>query len=278
MRISMMTYTMARGLAEGEQFDAVALCEFTRELGLDAIDWVRTYQYTPEEIRTITDDYGLENVAHTFFADFNFPTAEERAPAREAFKQGVDAAVTLGAKIVMLPVSGKDGLTRDESRRNVIAGLQEVIDYADGAGVTVTIENFPHHLSPFIVSSDVNAAVAEIPQLRVTFDNGNVTTGGELAPDGFRNSAEYIVHAHFKDWKACEPDAPGARIGMDGKYRRAVLVGDGDVDQVGCIRAMAEHGYTGCINFEYEGSEYTPREATIEGVRRMREWIASVGG
>ena len=43
-------------------------------------------------------------------------------------------------------------------------------------------------------------------------------------------------------------------------------------------RAMAEYGYTGCINFEYEGSEYTPREATIEGVRRMREWIASVGG
>jgi len=103
MRISMMTYTMARGLAEGEQFDAVALCEFTRELGLEAIDWVRTYHYTPEEIRAITDDYGLENVAHTFFADFNFPTADERAPARDAFKQGVDAAVTLGAKIVMLP-------------------------------------------------------------------------------------------------------------------------------------------------------------------------------
>jgi L-ribulose-5-phosphate 3-epimerase len=138
------------------------------------------------------------------------------------------------------------------------------------------VENFPDWRSPFILSADVNRAVAELPQLRVTYDNGNVTTGGESAYDGFKNSAAYIVHAHFKDFVQCAEGAPGAMRGLDGKFRRATLVGDGDVDQLGGLRAMKECNYTGHINFEYEGRELTPRDATVEGVRRLREWIAAV--
>lgn len=276
MKISMMTYTMARGLKNGEQFDAKGLCEFTRELDLDSVDWVTTYQYAPAEIREMMDDYGLKTVAHTFSCDLNFPTSEERAAGYDTFKQGIETAVTLGTDIIMLPVSGKDEFSRGEARGNYLSGLEEVIGFADDAGVTVTVENFPHYLSPFITSADVNAAVARIPQLRVTFDNGNVTTGGETAAEGFNNSAEYIVHAHFKDWKICSPDEEGARPFLDGQYRIAVLVGDGDVDQLGGLKAMADYGYEGCINFEYEGNELTPREATVEGVRRMREWMAEV--
>jgi len=276
MKIAMMTYTMARGLTKGENFDAKALCEFTRDLGLNAIEWVSTYQYTPSQIRTITDDYGLKNICYTFFCDLNFPTTQERTPGQDAFKAGVSAAVVLGTDKVMLPVGGKQEFTRAASRRNVIAGLQEVIEFADEAGVTVTVENFPHYLSPFIVSADVNAAIAEIPQLRVTYDNGNVITGGESGPAGFINSAKYVVHAHFKDWSVCSPQDNGAMRSLDGKYRRGALVGDGDVDQLGCLRAMHEYGYEGYISFEYEGSEYTPRAATIEGVQRLRKWIGAV--
>jgi sugar phosphate isomerase/epimerase len=158
----------------------------------------------------------------------------------------------------------------------VVAGLKEVMDIADQAGITVTIENFPNPLSPFVVSAEVNRAVAEIPRLRLTYDNGNVTTGGESAPDGFRNSARYVVHAHFKDYKVCREGEAGAFPCLDGKYRRAVLVGDGDVDHLGALRAMKEWGYPGHINFEYEGREYSPRGATIEGVRRLRQMMASL--
>ncbi len=274
MRISMMTYTMARGLKAGEKFDAVGLCEFCKKLDIDAIDWVTVYHYKPAELRRITDDYGLQNVVHTFFADFNFATAAERKPAEEDFKRGIETAVTLGAKIVMLPVGGKDGVTRDESRENYLNGLSQVMDFAKNAGVTVSLENFPDYRSPFINSDDMLKAIARIPDLRVTYDNGNCVTGGDTAAAGFTNVAEYVVHAHFKDWKECGEDEPGARIFLDGKYRRAVLVGEGDIDQMGSVKAMADYGYDGCVNFEYEGSEMTPRDATIEGVARMREWFA----
>ncbi|MBI3944760.1 MAG: sugar phosphate isomerase/epimerase [Armatimonadetes bacterium] len=274
MKIAMMTYTMARGRKKGEAFDVEGLCRFTRELGLEGVDWVTTYEHDPREVRRIMDDHGLRTVCYTFFCDLNFPTAAERRPGLDTFRRGIEAAVALGADKVMLPVSGKSGCTREESFRNVVQGLHEAVILAEEAGVTTTVENFPHPLSPFIVSDDVNRAIREVPQLRVTFDNGNVVTGGESAADGFRKSAPYVVHAHFKDFQSCPEGTPGAHICLDGKYRRAVLVGDGDVDQVACVQAMREHGYQGYINFEYEGSDLSPRDATIEGVRRMREWIA----
>lgn len=277
MKISMMTYTMARGRRKDEEFDVRGLCEFTRELGLDAIDWVTTYGRDAREIREITDDHGLKNICHTFLCDLNGRTAAERGPGREEFKRGIEAAVVLAADKVMLPVRGKKGFSREQSFTNVVAGLTEVMDFAESMNVTVTVENFVSRISPFITSADVNRAVAEIPRLRVTYDNGNVTTGGESAPDGFRNSAPYVVHAHFKDFALCDERDRGAMLCLDGKHRRGVLVGDGDVDQIGTLRAMNEYGYGGYINFEYEGSGYTPREATIEGVSRMRQMIALLG-
>lgn len=273
MKISMMTYTIARALSKGESFDVKALCEFTIKLKIDAIDWVTTYGYDPHEIRKITDNFGLKNICHTFSCDLNFPSSAERSSGRNTFEKGIETALVLGADKVMLPVPGKKHFTREQSFRNVITGLKEVISFADKAGVTVTIENFPNYLSPFITSSDVNRAVGEIPQLRITFDNGNVTTGGESAREGFLNSAPYIIHAHFKDFAICAENSPGAIRCLDGKFRRPVLVGDGNVDQVETIKIMQESGYKGYINFEYEGTEYTPRDATIEGIRRMREWI-----
>lgn len=276
MKISMMSYTMARGLPAGEAFDIAGLCRFTRELDLEAVDWVTTYGHEPDEVRRIMDDHGLATCCHTFMCDLNHPTPGERAAGRDVFRRGIEAAVALGTDKVMLPIAGKPDLPREESFRNVMDGLAEVIDFAEEAGIVTTVEHFPAACSPFVVSADVNRAVAELPQLRVTYDNGNVLTGGEHPAEGFTNSAAYIVHAHFKDWAACADTDPGARLCLDGKHRRAVLVGDGDVDQVACLQAMNAAGYAGYINFEYEGSEYTPREATVEGVRRMREMMAGL--
>ena len=36
---------------------------------------------------------------------------------------------------------------------------------------------------------------------------------------------------------------------------------------------MAEGGYDGYIDFEYEGAEYDPRDATVRGVTLMKDLI-----
>ena len=278
MKMSIQTYTMARLREAGESFGVKRLCAFTRdEVGLDAIDWCGLHGHEPDEVRRVTDGYGLRNICYTFGCDLNFPTPEERAPARDAFKQGIDIALTLGADMIMLPVKGKDGCAREEAFRNYVAGLREVMPIAADAGITVTAEHFPDPRSPFVSSDDLNRAVAEVPELRTCFDNGNVSTAGENAGDAFRANASHVVHAHFKDFAFFDEEEEGSRVSLDGRYRRSVLVGDGDVDQVGSLRAMSECGYSGYINFEYEGSDMTPWDATTEGVRRIHQWMDELG-
>ncbi len=87
MKISMMSYTMYRGRWK-ENFNIKKLCEFTKNLGLDGIDWVTTYGYRPVEIKRIMDDYGLKTVCYTFFADINFKEKSLREKGIEEIKKG----------------------------------------------------------------------------------------------------------------------------------------------------------------------------------------------
>jgi len=278
MNLCIQTYTMARGREASRPMDIKALCAFTRKLGLDAIDWCGTHGLDPREIRRVTDDFGIRNVCHTIFgADLDQPSPATRAPGRDAFRAGLDIARTLGANMVMLPPKGNPAHGRGQSFRNYVSGLNEVMPDAKAAGIAVTVEHFPTTTSPFVSSDDLNRAVAEVPGLKICFDNGNVTTAGEKAGDAFRKNAAHVVHAHFKDFEFFDHEEPGSRQGLDGRWMRSALVGEGGVDQRGTLQAMKDCGFAGHINFEYEGSQLTPTEATIVGVRRIRRWMKEIG-
>lgn len=268
MKFSMMSYTMARG-EWGKHHNIEELCRVTQKLGLDGIDFVTVYEVEPKEVRKITDDYGLKTVCYTFMADINFPDKKDRRPGLDKIKEGIEMALILGTDKIMLPINGKDNLSRNESRGNVIAGLKEAVKLGKEAGIILTVEHFPDCRSPFIVSSDVNEAVKEIPDLRITFDSGNVLTGGENPVEGFLNSKDSIVHAHFKDW-TLSTDEKGLK-GADGRYYSPALIGEGIVKHKAVLAAMKEAGYSGYINFEYEGNKYSPEEAMVKGLKTLHD-------
>ena len=266
MKLSMMSYTMAR---QAQHFDLQAMLELTRQLDLAGIDFVTLHDVPPDELRKMTDDLGIPVVCHTFFADLNHPDAVARQAGVDACKRGFEAAVTLGAPAVMIPTPGKDGVDRDTSRRNWIAGLEEVAPLAADAGVTLTVENFPGAASPFVVADDVLQAVREVPGLKITYDNGNAASGEDPA-ESFARCAQHVVHAHFKDWDVQDEPAEGFRPMLDGRYYRSALIGEGSIDHAACLRAMADAGYDGCINIEYEGNDYVPADAVRRAVAYLR--------
>ncbi len=272
MKISMMSYTLARG-PWGRNPDVAELCRLTQELGLEVIDWVTCYGHDPHEIRRITDDHGLMNVCHTFMARVQSPDAAERAAAMDAVREGLEAAAALGADKVMIPLPGIAEVPREQTRAVALACLAEAVELAKPYGVTVTVEHFPGALSPFVTSEDMVLAAREVPGLKVTYDNGNLLTAGEDPADGFRRNAELVVHAHFKDWELAEEGL----LGLDGRHYRGALVGDGLVDPVPCLAAMQECGYQGAINFEYEGNLYDPAEAMRLGIPRLQAQIDALG-
>jgi sugar phosphate isomerase/epimerase len=274
MKLSMMSYTMARGVPP-DKISIPFMCALAKELGMDGIDMVTTYGRDPREVRKIVDDHGLKVVCYTFSLDVNFPDAQGRAAGVDGIKKNLDVAVTLGADKVMLVTPGKKGFTREESRRNIIASIQEAMPAARQAGVTMTVENFPGATSPFLISSDILAAVAVIPDMRLTFDNGNVVTGGEDPGLSFERTKDYAVHSHFKDWMVVGENE-GFK-GLDGRNYRGALIGEGIVDQKGCLRAMKKCGYTGYINIEYEGNIYTPEVAVRRANDYLRGLMAELG-
>ena len=270
MKLCMMSYTMSR---RPDLFSVRDMLDLTKELGLTGIDYVTLHDTPAPELRAMAEDYGLTIACHTFMADLNHPDTAGRQPGVDNVKRGIENAVALGTGTVMIPTPGRPDVPREVTRRNIIAGLREASDFAREAGITLTVENFPGAFSPFVLANDLLEAVREVPGMKITYDNGNAGTGEDPAAS-FTRCAEHVVHAHFKDWELL-PEGEGMR-GLDGRYYRGALIGEGIVDQQSCLAAMQQAGYTGFINIEYEGSTYTPAEATRRATAYLRGLMAPV--
>lgn len=270
MKLSMMSYTMSR---QPDYFDMEEMLKLTEALDLDGIDFVTLHGMTAKDLKKLSNDHGVTVVAHTFMTDLNFPDASDRVAGVDIAKKGIEAAVELEAPIVMIPTPAKEDVDRDVSRRNWIEGLKEVQPFAEDAGLILTVENFPGAGSPFVIADDVLDAVHEVPGLKITYDNGNAA-GGEDPAESFAHCSEYVVHAHFKDWKECTVSE--GRPMLNGEHWKPALVGEGLVDQKACLEAMMAADYDGCINIEYEGNKYKPDDAIRKAVTYLRDLTETI--
>lgn len=263
----MMSYTVSR---QPEHFDLKRMFALTQELGLAGIDMVTLHDTPAGELRKMADDHGVPVVCHTFNVDLNMPDSAGRSGAIDECKRGIEAAVTLGAPIIMLPTPRKKGVDHRTSHRNWIAGLCEVAPLAEDAGLTLTVEHFTGVESPFVLAAELLEAVEKVPGMKITYDNGNAATGEDPVAS-FNACAEHVVHAHFKDWYISDTESDGSRQMRNGRFYTPALIGEGNMDHAACLTAMKAAGYDGCINIEYEGNEYDPYTGISKAIRYLRE-------
>lgn len=265
MKLCMMTYTMARqGRYEIEDFIKTAV-----DCKLDGIDWVTTYGRDPKELKKMSEDAGLPVVCYTFMVP---KFIEREADWLDEIKQAIEDAVALEAPVIMIPTCPRcDTNDRTAYRKEWIEALKQIAPLTDDAGIILTVENYPGKFSPFITAADFFDAQSEIPQLRLTYDNGNAS-GGENPVETFNKCANYIVHTHFKDWDIVNQPTDGYCEMLDGRFYRAALIGEGDVDTAGCWKTMKNHGYGGYINIEYENDKYP----AAEGIQKVAEYLRSL--
>ena len=272
MKFSTMSYTFSR---QKEHFDLEKMLAFTRDY-MDGIDWVSLHGQSARDLRRMTGDHGVSVVCHTFFLR-GFPTDDpgEFRKAIDEGRRGIEAAVILGAPVVMIPTPGRADVPREQLRKQWIAGLRQLAPMALDAGVALTVENFPGKDSPFVLAADYLEARAEVPGLKLTYDNGNAGSG-EPPAESFAACAGDVVHAHFKDWDIVDHPAPGFRPMLDGRHYRPALIGEGRIDQRACLKAMRDAGYQGYINIEYENDQYDPFEATRRATDYLRAMLADI--
>lgn len=254
MKLCMMSYTMSR-----QGFSVEEIIKTAVKLNMEGIDWVTTYGRNPKELRKISVDAGLELVCYTFFAD-KLMSGESKW--LDEIKQSIDDAVSLGVSAIMIPTVVNENIPRDDFRRFWINALKQITPLTEQAGITLTIENYPGKDSAFVTAADFLEAKAQIPQLKLTYDNGNAATG-EDPVDSLKLCKDDIVHVHFKDWYIKNRPGEGYRKMLNGKYFKPALIGQGDIPTSACLKALEEIGYEGYINIEYEGDNI-PADKAIE--------------
>ena len=260
MKFSMMSYTLMRQ----KIFTPADCVRVAVELGMDGIDWVTTYGEDPRELRKRCDDAGLPVVAHTFFLH-----RVEPDQLRDTIIRNMDNAVILGAPIVMLPPSPFPGESDPlANRRRWLEILRIAAPIARERGLVMTVENFPGKASPVVTSEDFYTLQSEIPELKLTFDNGNAFPGEDVE-QSLRRCFRDIVHVHFKDWVRRDDFAEGWKEMSDGKFYLAALIGEGVVDSRATLRVLEELHYTGYINIEYENCAYRGDAA----IKRVLEYL-----
>jgi sugar phosphate isomerase/epimerase len=260
MKLCMMSYTMAR---QGVGVEDIVRC--AEDLKLEGIDWVSTYGRDPRQLRALSEAAGLAVACHTFFLR-GFPDGDDW---RDDAKVGLDNAVALGAPVVMIPTGVRADMPREEFRSRWIDGLEEIAPWAREAGVILTIENFPGTDSAFVTAADFHAAKKRVPDLKLTFDDGNAA-GGEDPVASFEACAQDVVHIHLKDWTIRTEPTEGFRKMLDGRYFRPALIGEGDIPTAACWAAFRRAGYSGFINIEYESNEVPAVEAMGRAVAYLR--------
>lgn len=146
----------------------------------------------------------------------------------------------------------------------IVAALRPGVARAEEAGVVLGLEN--EHACFLRTGAETGRALAEInsPSLRGIWDPGNAYMAGEVPfPTGYAAMRPYLEHIHVKD----------ARRGADGSQEWAI-VGEGEIDYRGQIRALVEDGYTGLVSLETHykapgGDTEESSRVCLEGLLRL---------
>lgn len=254
----MMSYSLSR-----QRYGVDDIIGTARDCGMRAIDWLTTCGCEPGELRRRCEDAGLRVACYTFFL---IRLIEGKKDWRDEARRELSCAVKLGAPLIMVPTPPLVGIgDRDESRRRWTDALAWLLPLAGQDGLTVSVENYPGDLSPLVTADDFLSFQRALPGLKLTFDSGNAA-GGEDPVASLRRCLEDVVHVHFKDWLIADSPAPGARRMLDGRYYSPALIGEGRVDNAGCLAVLRRAGYKGLINIEYEADLYPAKTAVKKAV------------
>jgi sugar phosphate isomerase/epimerase len=263
-----MSYVFSRDICNPQDFDLVNMFRTAQRLNIKAVNMVSLYQRKAGEIKRIADDHDTKIQCSTF----GIPPEKINSIQHltDDFQRELDAAEILNAPMLLLLFNGKPELSNTENRAEAIHALQKLVPLAKARGITVTVENFPNLKGPFLYGKDLKAAIEAVPDLRLTFDNGNCIISGEKPEEAFVLNQNSFVNVHFKDWIQAPADAEVLSVALDGRKYIGGAIGAGESDYKVLLRSMKAAGYDGFIEIEYLGNEYSPETGVLKAIEYLR--------
>lgn len=184
-------------------------------------------------IKKLSEDYGLELLA-----------MEQPRQDPERMETAFQAAVELGIPVINCGPGGKSD--DPEEWKKTIDSLRGLAEMAEGYGVTLCVKA---HVGASIYNTPTTLrAMEEIdsPAFGIDMDPSHIHRAGENPVEAVQAVISRVKHIHIRDCKGRQhgPGDPADQAN-----------GRGDIDLVGYIRALHEHGYDGPVDLEVIGTK-----------------------
>ena len=210
-------------------------------------------------IKRLASIYGLELLAI-------------EQPSRDPIKmeKAMQAAVELGIPIINCGPGGKTG--DEASFLQAMEELGALAQMAERYGVTLCVKA---HVGQAVYNTPTTLRMMEAissPAFGVDMDPSHIYRAGENPVEALAAVISRVKHVHIRDCKGRQqgPGKPEEQTN-----------GRGDIDLVGYIRVLHEHGYTGPLDLEIIGAkEYALEQCCIiaaEARGHMRACLQACG-
>lgn len=289
MKTCISTYSFWQAFCGGK-ISYPGMLEKSKKLGCTGIEFV-VNDVAPDGKTDLADfwmnladearKFDLEIPIYTTGANFFVKDVDAEV---ERIKRHVDLASACGIKLMRHDIAygfydGYDGLqTFDAILPVVVPAIREVAEYAAQKGVTTCSENHGR----LVQDSDRMLAVfgaVNHPNYRYLCDIGNFGGVDEDCAVAVSKLLPLVSHVHVKDafWRSGMRPNPGRGWGRTraGNYRRATILGQGDVPVQQCLQIIHDTGYQGYYSLEFEGIEdnLMAIDISIENLHRMLKEI-----
>ncbi len=267
--------------AAGEGFEMLEVAcwpgagaERRRYAGTSHID---VASFEPGVVRETLEKHGLEISSLAYYPNNLHPDLKERRAANAHLRKVIDAAAKLEVPIVGTFAGRDKTKSVPDNFREFRKVWPRLVDYAEGKGVKIAIENCPMifswdewpggtNLASTPAAWDEMFSIVDSPSFGLNLDPSHLVwlqIGYERV---VRDYADKILHVHAKDLE----------IDRDGLYRNGTislgmgwqvprLPGLGEVRWDRFVAALYRAGYDYVVSIEHEDRDF---EATEDLVKR----------
>jgi len=249
-------------VAAREGFAALELRGIQKELDLP-----RRPEFSPANTATTLADLrslDLTIVSLGSSVQLHHREPEVRARHFDDGRRFIDLAAALGTPYVR--VFGDrllEGEPREAGIARVVEGLRQLAAHAKGSGVEVLIESHGDFTDSPTLETILTEAGSGVGLLWDT--HHTVVAGNEAPQQTLSRLQRWVRHTHLKDSRP------------DGKERRYVLTGEGDVPVAEIVRVLRASGYKGYYSLEWEKLWHPeieePEVAIPHYARLMRQYL-----
>jgi sugar phosphate isomerase/epimerase len=135
--------------------------------------------------------------------------------------------------------------------------------------IPIAIHNHGPHARYSKISDVADVVKDRHPKIGACVDTGHYLRSDESPVEALERLSNRLYGVHLKDVRT---------IDANGKRKKIfTIVGQGDLDVLGCLRVLKKLNYQGCLALEYEENEQNPLSDIAVSLAAVREAAAKLG-